>query len=69
MTTRVSFLFLARPSRPLRQWVSTALKVWRQRRDLLAMDDTRLRDIGLTREQAEAEAGRPVWDVPSHWLR
>ena len=41
-------------------------KVWaersRQRRTLLELDEHRLRDIGLTREQAEAEARRPFWD-------
>ena len=44
----------------------TQVKVWaersRQRRKLLELDEYRLRDIGLTREQAEAEARRPFWD-------
>jgi uncharacterized protein YjiS (DUF1127 family) len=26
-----------------------------------------LEDLGLTREEAAAEARRPLWDVPSHW--
>ena len=41
-------------------------KVWaersHQRRELLELDEHRLRDISLTREQAEAEARRPFWD-------
>lgn len=39
----------------------------RSRRGLLRLDDHLLRDIGLTREQARAEAERPGWDAPSHW--
>lgn len=41
----------------------------RQRRRLASLDDHILRDIGLTREQAQAEAAEPVWDVPAHWRR
>lgn len=39
----------------------------RQRRDLAALDDAMLRDIGLTRGQAMNEAARPFWDAPRHW--
>jgi uncharacterized protein YjiS (DUF1127 family) len=39
----------------------------RSRARLATLDDHLLRDIGLTREDAEAEATRPIWDVPSHW--
>lgn len=39
----------------------------RQRQALLELDETLLRDIGLTREQALREAGRPIWDAPRHW--
>jgi uncharacterized protein YjiS (DUF1127 family) len=34
---------------------------WRQRQALLALDDRLLRDIGITREQAEREACKPFW--------
>jgi uncharacterized protein YjiS (DUF1127 family) len=40
----------------------------RQRNDLRNLTDEQLRDVGLTREQAQAEARRPVWDVPAHWI-
>ncbi|WP_267964413.1 DUF1127 domain-containing protein, partial [Rhodovulum sulfidophilum] len=33
------------------------------------LDDRQLRDIGLTAEQARAEARRSAWDVPQSWLR
>ncbi len=41
--------------------------VSRSRKGLLRLDDHLLRDIGLTQEDAKAEAQRPVWDAPSHW--
>jgi uncharacterized protein YjiS (DUF1127 family) len=34
---------------------------YRQRRQLMEMDDRQLRDIGITRGQAEQEARKPVW--------
>ena len=34
---------------------------FRQRQDLTALDDHMLRDIGITRLQAEAEATKPFW--------
>jgi uncharacterized protein YjiS (DUF1127 family) len=34
---------------------------WRQRQTLLNLDDRLLRDIGITREQAEREARKPFW--------
>lgn len=47
--------------------VRAMLALRRQRRDLLAMDAHQLRDLGLTPDQARAEALRPVWDVPQTW--
>ena len=34
---------------------------YRQRRQLLEMDDRELRDIGITRELAEQEGRKPLW--------
>ena len=39
------------------QWMDRAT----QRRQLAAMDMRQLKDIGLTRDQAEAEADKPFW--------
>lgn len=36
---------------------------WRSRRDLLALDDHLLKDIGLTRSQVHAEAHKPFWQL------
>jgi uncharacterized protein YjiS (DUF1127 family) len=41
----------------------------RSRRQLARLDDHLLRDIGLTRDQVEAEVALPAWDVPPHWHR
>jgi uncharacterized protein YjiS (DUF1127 family) len=40
-----------------------------QRKQLLTLDAARLADIGLTADQARAEAARPLWDVPRNWRR
>ena len=39
----------------------------KQRRDLEMLDAHILKDIGVTRAQAEKEGAKPVWDVPHHW--
>ena len=49
--------------------VSLIDSTFRQRQTLKDLDDRLLEDLGLTREMAEKEAGRPLWDVPEHWRR
>ncbi len=46
-----------------------ALRTRRERAHLAALDDHLLTDIGLSREDARAEAALPLWDVPRHWRR
>jgi uncharacterized protein YjiS (DUF1127 family) len=48
------------PLPPIRRWLELA----RQRRQLAALSDSMLRDLGLTRADAEHEAARPFWEVP-----
>jgi uncharacterized protein YjiS (DUF1127 family) len=58
------------PSRRPRGVLSALLaygSLARSRRALARLDDRLLRDIGLTRADAEAEAERPRWDAPPHW--
>lgn len=43
------------------------LALMRQRRHLARLDDRALQDIGVTRREAEKEAGRYVWDAPEFW--
>ena len=40
------------------------LEVRRQRRQLQSLSDAMLRDIGLSRADAERESTRPFWDLP-----
>jgi uncharacterized protein YjiS (DUF1127 family) len=58
----------ARPIRLLTR-IRLALAARAQRRALAQADDRLLDDIGVSRDQALAEARRPVWDVPPTWLR
>ena len=53
-------------SRTLR-FLARASDARRHRQALIRLDPHLLRDIGLTREEALAEATRPLWDVPAHW--
>ena len=63
---------LARPGRPrlpsLLQALQKARALRRQRLRLGELDDRMLRDVGLTRAQAEDEARRLAWDAPGHWF-
>ncbi len=43
--------------------------VARQRRTLASLDDRALKDIGVTRTEANIEANRSFWDVPDFWLK
>ena len=49
--------------------ILTFLSINRERHHLNALDDHLLRDIGLTRDEAETEAKRSAWDAPERWLR
>ena len=39
----------------------------KQRRDLAALDQHVLNDIGVNHHQAQAESQKMPWDVPYHW--
>ncbi|MBB05522.1 DUF1127 domain-containing protein [Pseudooceanicola sp.] len=58
-------------SRPLSLIGATfsLLALGRSRQALADLDDRALEDIGVTEAQARREAARPVWDVPSNWLK
>jgi uncharacterized protein YjiS (DUF1127 family) len=42
-------------------WLLACAERSAQRRALAELDDDRLRDIGLTRAEAQIEAARPFW--------
>ncbi|RJE86668.1 DUF1127 domain-containing protein [Paracoccus onubensis] len=41
--------------------------VRKTRIDLSRLSDDQLKDVGLTRDDVEAELARKIWDVPAHW--
>lgn len=47
--------------RTLRYWLHTCLQRHQTRRALLQLSDEQLADIGLSREQARHEGGKPFW--------
>ena len=49
--------------------LARARALYRQRRALRALDDAALTDLGLSRDEALAEARRPVWDAPQNWIK
>ena len=49
--------------------IRDALSLHRQRKTLARLDARALEDIGVTREQAQAEAARYVWDAPEFWQK
>jgi len=56
-----------KPHRSLLSRLRLHLAVRRQRDHLAALDDRALKDIGLTRAEAEDEARRGFWKAPDHW--
>ena len=39
----------------------------RQRKALLNLNADQLDDIGISAQDAPAEAAQPIWNVPAHW--
>ena len=44
--------------------IAAALAVRAERRALMALDESALKDMGFNKGQAQCEAGRTFWDVP-----
>jgi uncharacterized protein YjiS (DUF1127 family) len=57
----------AETPRRLFAWLGRRAMLSRSRKAMARLDDHLLRDIGLTRAEAEAQARRPPWDPPLHW--
>lgn len=49
-------------------YVYTLFRVHSERQRLMALDDHMLKDIGLSRGDAYAEASRSMFDIPGHGL-
>jgi uncharacterized protein YjiS (DUF1127 family) len=73
MTTRIQFdlstVSVSRPRdlphtvsvRRIAVWFRAAAARWRERRMLEEFDERMLKDIGISRSQALAEASKPFW--------
>lgn len=64
LNARISFFAPAPARASLLTRLGTAVAAARTRRALAQLDAHQLADIGLTQEQASAEANRPLWDAP-----
>lgn len=55
-------------SLPLRfaRYVLLALRVRAERRQLAKLSHAQLEDMGISRADADREAGRPLLDIPAH---
>lgn len=49
--------------------VQVAWQVRRERNQLAALNDSALKDLGLSRADVDGEADRPLWDIPTDRLR
>ena len=47
--------------------IGQMIAVAHQRRQLLALEDHLLEDIGISRQEARAESRQTVWNAPDHW--
>lgn len=50
-------ILMSRLSRRLR----TLLRIWRERRELAALDPRQMRDMGITEDVRRRELRRPFW--------
>lgn len=55
----------AKAKRSLGDYISLA----RQRRQLGKLSPDQLKDIGISRDAAQREANRLLWDAPSTWRK
>ncbi|MEM1077393.1 MAG: DUF1127 domain-containing protein [Pseudomonadota bacterium] len=62
-------LHASRPTRFSVPRLVDLLTLSRTRKQLHGLDAHILSDIGLTREAADRESERPVWDVPKGWRK
>jgi uncharacterized protein YjiS (DUF1127 family) len=49
--------------------ITNAMSLKRQRSSLAQLDDRALKDIGVTRSEANIEASRYIWDAPDFWQK
>ena len=67
--TTLSRIALPRPNRPRGGYLarlSAFVRLSKERQRLKSLTDAQLDDIGVSRDQAIAEANRALWDAPAH---
>ncbi|WP_420860935.1 DUF1127 domain-containing protein [Algirhabdus cladophorae] len=47
--------------------IFSLLTLHRSRRALAQLDARQLADVGISEQNARAEAAQPVWNVPKNW--
>ncbi|MGH1330895.1 MAG: DUF1127 domain-containing protein [Paracoccaceae bacterium] len=69
ISTNVSFATPSKGSKrqSVASWIMAALAAKSSRDALRQLDASALQDIGLSQSQAQTEASRPIWDVPTSW--
>ena len=69
----MTLLAIGQNCKPHRRFSLTSFRdvmsLIRQRQTLAKLDARALDDIGVTREEAETEAARPIWDAPEFWQK
>lgn len=62
---------VSQPSRgpSVLRFITGTMSTWRQRQALKTLDAHMLNDIGKSYKSAKSESSKPIWNVPSHWLR
>lgn len=50
-------------------WLKLSSQIARERKQLAALDDAGLKDIGLSRAEIREELLRPVWDWPERFKK
>ena len=67
MSTAIKTQCLPTTATPRARSVFSLIALAKQRRALARLDETRLKDLGVTAREADIEARRPFWDVPAFW--
>lgn len=69
-STNTAFTHATLPARlAIVTLIGMALAARKQRNILKTLEEDALYDIGLSRAEAQAEADKPIWDVPASWRR
>ena len=62
----MSALQMAAPFARVWHGIAHVMQSWAARQDLCQLDDRMLKDLGISRAQAEFEASRSMWQAPWH---